>query len=427
MASFICKVLTPQGQIVKIKMNGNDKISCLKKLKQNGMTPISIKSSFNILKNDEKTSAKIYSSRRKSKNKIRNQIIQLSDKVTIEEIRIFTNNFYILKKAKFTNHHALKTIMNSTKNLQLKKVLNIMLKNLESGKLIYKTMEEYKNIFPYEYIYLIKTGELTGKLEASLEHAIRYLEDEEEIKRRIQKTLIPNIIMFFGVIIMTILSILIGVPLLKNIFLINESNIRFPKILLILSFIMEKVIKYWYIIIALVAFVVFSIIRYKNTTNGRYKIDKFIATNILFGKISFLLDFSRLLGSVLINLKNKMRVQDALDISKNVIKNTYMLDIIDRAINNIYVGKSWIEPFENEKILSPIVIEMLKKGDTGNLAELMEKVEQYIDFEIENEIDKLLRILPEISYTIVGIAILIFIITIVMPIMQVYLGGFLFR
>ena len=57
----------------------------------------------------------------------------------------------------------------------------------------------------------------------------------------------------------------------------------------------------------------------------------------------------------------------------------------------------------------------------------MEKVEQYIDFEIENEIDKLLRILPEISYTIVGIAILIFIITIVMPIMQVYLGGFLFR
>ena len=427
MASFICKVLTPQGQIVKIKINGNDKISCLRKLKQNGMTPISIKSSFNILRNDEKTTAKIYSSRRKNENKIRNQIIQLSDKVSIEEVKIFTNNFYILKKAKFTNHHAIKTIMNSTKNLQLKKVLNDMLKNLESGKLIYKTMEEYKSIFPYEYIYLIKTGELTGKLEDSLEHAIKYLEDEEEIKSRIQKALIPNIVLFLGIIIMTILSILIGVPLLKNIFLVNESNIRLPKILLVVSFFMEKVIKYWYIIFILIVISIIAIIRYINTTNGKYKIDKFITTNILFGRISFLLDFSRLLGSVLINLKNKMRVQDALDISKNVIKNTYILDIIDKSINNIYVGKSWIEPFEKENVLSPIVIEMLKKGTAGNLSELMEKVSQYIDFEIESEINKLLKILPEISYTIVGIAVLIFIITILMPVMQVYLGGFLFR
>ena len=426
MASFICKVLTPQGQIVKIKMNGNDKISCLKKLKQNGMTPISIRSFFNILKNDEKATAKIYS-KRKSKNRIRNQIIQLSDKVSIEEVKIFTNNFYILKKAKFTNYHAIKTIMNSTKNLQFRKVLNVMLRNLESGKLIYKTMEEYKDIFPYEYIYLIKTGELTGKLEDSLEHAIRYLEDEEEIKAKIQKTLIPNIVMFLGIICMTILSILMGVPLLKNIFLVNESNIRFPKILLVLSFFMEKIMKYWYIIFILIIIGAIAIIRDVNTTKGKYKIDKFIATNILFGRISFLLDFSRLLGSVLINLKNKMRIQDALDISKNVIKNTYMLDIVDKSINNIYVGKSWIEPFENENVLSPIVIEMLKKGASGNLSELMEKVEQYMDFEIENEINKLLRILPEISYTIVGIAVLIFIITIIMPVMQVYLGGFLFR
>lgn len=427
MASFICKVLTPQGQIVKIKMNANDKISCLKKLKNNGMTPINIKRYFNILTNNEKMTAKIYSSRRKNKNKISNQIIQLSDKVTIEEIKIFTNNFYVLKKAKFTNNHAIKTIMNSTKNLQLKKVLNIMLKNLENGKLIYKTMEEYKDIFPYEYIYLIKTGELTGKLEDSLEHAIRYLEKEEEIKKRIQNALIPNIIMFFGIIIMTILSILIGIPLLKNIFLVNESNIRFPRILLILSFIMEEIIKYWYVVFILISFAIFTIVRYINTTKGKYKIDKFIVTNILFGRISFLLDFSRLLGSVLINLKNKMRIQDALDIGKNVIKNTYMLQIIDKSINNIYIGKSWIEPFENEGILSPIVIEMLKKGNTGNLSELMEKVAQYIDFEIENEINKLLKILPELSYGIVAIALLIFIIVILMPIMNVYIGGFLFR
>ena len=50
MQNFICKVLTPQGQIVKIKMTEEDKITCLKKLKKNGMTPISVESSTEFSK-----------------------------------------------------------------------------------------------------------------------------------------------------------------------------------------------------------------------------------------------------------------------------------------------------------------------------------------------------------------------------------------
>ena len=149
-------------------------------------------------------------------------------------------------------------------------------------------------------------------------------------------------------------------------------------------------------------------------------------TNPIFGKAKYLIDFSKLLKTLYINMQNKMRIQDALEVSKDVEKNTYMIDTLEKSINNIYIGKSWLEPFENEKILSPIIIEMLKKSSNNKLIDITEKVIKYVDFEIENQINRLLKILPMISYGVVGIAILIFTVVILIPCIQVYLGGFLF-
>lgn len=91
MPSFICKVLTPQGQIVKIKMVEDDKITCLKKLKKNGMTPINVEQHLEISsKKTKKVSANIYSKRN---NKIKfnlNKTIILIDKIKSEEIIKFT-------------------------------------------------------------------------------------------------------------------------------------------------------------------------------------------------------------------------------------------------------------------------------------------------------------------------------------------------
>ena len=51
--------------------------------------------------------------------------------------------------------------------------------------------------------------------------------------------------------------------------------------------------------------------------------------------------------NMLLNLENGMRIQDALEVSKNVVKNSVMMAMIETSINNIFVGKSWIAPFES--------------------------------------------------------------------------------
>jgi len=427
MPSFICKVITAQGQITKIKMNEEDKITCLKKIKKNGMTPISVEPSSKFFrKRTQKLSSSIYSKRyKKIKLNLKYQI-KFSNSVKIEEIVKFTQDFYLLKKSKFTNKHALTTIVNTVKNKKFKDILFEMISNLDNGIYMYKTMKKYPDVFPLVYINIIKNGELNGLLDDSLEHAITFLEDEENIKNNIEKNIIPYLLVFLITLAMIFLSVLIGVPLIEDIFISSESNVQVPFGIKILFLGFKSIVKYWYILILGIFLIIFGVIGYVHTTKGRYKYDNFKYSNFLLGRLNYLIDFSKFIRCLTINIKSKIRFQDSLEVSKNVIDNTYMLNTIENSISNIYVGKSWVIPFEKDKVLNPITLEILKQVEKRHIDETLEKIIEYVDIEIEKEVKRIERLLPKISYSVIGIILILFLSIILIPCVQVYLGGFLF-
>ena len=429
MQTFSCKVLTPQGQIAEIKIKENDKLSCMKKLKKHGMTPISIEPSFNIWNNkkSKKITATIHS-RKKKKSFLLKTIsdIELFNNVSIEEIKDFTEDLYALRKSGFSSKHSLRTIMNKTENSTFKECLKDVINAVDSGKYLYKAMKEHKDIFPLVYINLIKTGELTKSLDASLKHAITYLEDEQKIKRKVKNILIPNMLSFFGILAMLVLAILIIIPNLQNILMSYGTTIKLPRILTLLSTIINVFIKFWYIWIFVIIGIGLWFSKYINSENGRAKLDALKYNNKLLGKLLYLLDFSRVIRSIFLNLQNKMRIEDALEISKNVTKNTYMFSLIEKSINNVYIGKSWLDVFSNEKLLNPIILELLKKSEKTKDIQDFTSALKYLDKDIEKEIQKFLKKLPEISYIIVGLALLLFVVTVLIPCMQIYLSGLLF-
>ena len=113
---------------------------------------------------------------------------------------------------------------------------------------------------------------------------------------------------------------------------------------------------------------------------------------------------------------------DVFEASKEVgrICNAYNAEDIDLTILLTHIG------FEEDKLLNPIIIEILKKGNKATMTEILTKAVEYMNFEIEIQDNKLFKVLPGISYTIVGITILLFTISIIIPCIQIYLGGFLF-
>ena len=291
---------------------------------------------------------------------------------------------------------------------------------------MYTTMEYYSNVFPYFYINMIKVGELSGSLDLSLEQAVKYLEDSERLRKRVRKILIPNILMFVGLIVGTIVGVFIGVPLLEGIFESVGSTDTLPAITLAVYDAVIYIKGIWYIPTAIIVAILLAFLWYIQTPKGKYNFDYFKYTMPIFGKLIYLLDFSRLMQGVLLNLQNGMRIQDALEVSKNVVKNTVMMSMVETAINNIFVGQSWITPFDDAKLGDPMCIEMLKVGMQTDLAEMIEKMLEYVEQDINETLERIVKVLPEVAYTFVGIVLIFFVVCVLVPMIQVYMGGWLF-
>ena len=442
MPTFICKTLTPQGQIVKSKLEESTKEECIKRLKKNGLTPISVTKTISLSSNkikqkNTRSSALNYSSsyKQKSKTKTKKSIWEIlnsditignGSKIPEKDIRIFTQNFYLLKKANFNNIHALTTVIGTTENPRLVTILEDVLAGVESGEYMYTTLEYYSNVFPYIYVNMIKVGELSGSLEQSLEQAIKYLENNETLQKRVKRILLPNIIMFVALILATLIGVFVGVPLLKGVFESVGSTDSLPAITMAVYNFTVWLQSIWYIPVIIIAIIALIFYLWLKTSKGRYKFDKFKYTMPIFGKLIYLLDFSRLMQGVLLNLQNGMRIQDALEVSKNVCKNTVMLSMVETSINNIFVGKSWITPFEESKLGDNMCIEMLKIGMQTDLTEMIEKMLEYISIDIDNTLQRIVKILPEVSYTFVGIVLIFFVCAVLVPCIQVYMGGWLY-
>ncbi len=138
------------------------------------------------------------------------------------------------------------------------------------------------------------------------------------------------------------------------------------------------------------------------------------------------MDFDRLMRAMLLNLENGMRIQDSLEVSKSVVKNYVLLSIIETSINNILIGASWIEPFENSGLSSSMQTEMLKIGMQTDLAEMMRKLVEYMEIDINNLIQRVMNVLPQVIYSIVGVFLIFLVVVIIVPCIQLYMGTWMF-
>lgn len=445
MAVYRYRALTPNGIVVTNRIEENNRSSVIKKLKRNNLIPINITEQISFNKKAIKTkkrnikdiedimknvnTSNIMANREKTREsyiqKINNTLSK-TDKITTRDIVIFTQNFYLLKKANFNNIHALNTIIDSTENYLFKGILEDILAGVEAGENMYTTMEYYSNIFPYIYINMIKVGELSGSLTNSLAQAVKYLDDSSNINKKLRSILIPNIAQFALLMVMLVVGTLFAIPAIQNLYESIGTQEQLPTITIWFKDFLDVVIAYWYVPAALVIAVTVGIISYIRTPKGKYNFDYFKYTMPVFGKLIFSLDFSRLMKAMLLNLNNGMRIQDSLEVSKNISKNYVMLSIIETSINNILIGQSWIEPFEKSGLPSSMITEMLKIGMKTDLSEMMEKLLEYMDIDINNIMDNIMKILPQIVYSIVGVVLIFFVLVVLVPCVQVYMGTFLF-
>ena len=305
MPIFVYRAVTNNGIIVRNKVEDISRKSLIKKLKRNDLTPINIVQVNRVIaKSKQKQKRNINdvneiveesnivnhmsnSNQVKKESLLRRLGINITTRITVRDLIVFTQNLYLLKKANFNNIHALSTIIETTENDQLREIIKDILAGVEAGENMYTTMEYYSDVFPYLYINMIRVGELSGSLTKSLEEAVQYLDENEKFNKRIRGILIPNLLMFVGIIAMLIIGVIVIVPTIQNLFETMGSNEKLPAITLWFADAINQMVKYWYIPVVIIAGIIGAIIAYINTPKGRYNFDYFKYTMPLFGKLIF--------------------------------------------------------------------------------------------------------------------------------------------
>ena len=444
MPLFRYKAVTKEGIIVENKVDAINQYALINKLKKNELLPIQV-TQINSLgaKNRKKQKRNIESNNSVLKS-IRSEEIKRSlrskpsfitkikrtlnknAKITKRDIAIFTENFYLLKKANFNNIHALSTIINTTENESFKLILEDILLGVEAGDNMYVTMEYYEGVFPPIYINMIKVGELSGSLTNALKQAREYLDETMALNKKIKGILVPNIIQFVVLLVLLVVATLVMVPILQDTLNNVGSKDQLPAITIWFSNFLNNFVNIWYIPVGIIAVIAVVIWLYIRTPKGKYNFHYFKYRMPVFGPLIYAIDFTRLIQGLLLNLRNGMRIQDALETCKNISNNLVMLSLIESAINNLLVGGSWIEPFEKSGLSSPMVSEMLRIGMQTDLSEMMEKLLEYMQIDIDNIMQRIMKVLPQIVYAIAGVMLIFVTIVVLVPMIQMYMGTWMF-
>lgn len=227
-------------------------------------------------------------------------------------------------------------------------------------------------------------------------------------------------------IILLFVGTLVAIPAIQNVFEQVGSEDQLPGPTLWFKGVLDNLVKFWYIPTIIIAGIALGIYLYVKTPQGKYNYHSFKYKMPIFGSLIYAIDFSRLIKAILLNIRNGMRIQEALETSKTISDNLVMRSLIESSINNILIGQSWIEPFEASGLSTPMITEMLKIGMQTDLAEMLEKLLEYMEIDIDNIMSKIMKVLPQIVYIIVGILLIFVTIVVLVPLIQVYMGTWMF-
>lgn len=449
MPSYKYRVLLEDGKVSRGKIMALNKSHAMESLKKDKIQPIAIRKLTENKKKEKKDLdlEKIEKQNKSEKNNLVNSnvkvhgnnrditkatLAQLKDigthpfsRITPKDIIVFVNNLYILKKAKFNNIQALRIIYEQVENKRFKDIIEDIIIGVESGEKMNAIMQNYPTVFPMMFVNFVKVGEDSGNLDTALLYARDYIESSNQLKKQVRKVVIPKVLQFVIIMVLMFVLVVIGVPIIQEVYDMFDSSSQIPKATLITLDVANWLMSHWYIptiiIVAIIAGFIFVI----NTPRGRYNWDKFKLTCPVVGRLINNITVHKFFQAMLLNLKNGMRIQESLEVSKNVTNNYYFLSALELAKVNVISGNSWLEPFEENNLFKPMVAQMVEIGMQTELSTMMEKVNEYVQMEIDESLERFSKILPEITYAFVGVAIILFTIVILIPLVIVYMGGFI--
>jgi len=328
--------------------------------------------------------------------------------IKAQEILIFCKQFATMLRAGLPVLNTLEMLEGQTTRPPMKKVIQTIKKDLESGNALSKCFEKHPKIFDTVVVNLIKAGEASGKLDTFLQKIVVSLEKREKIKSQIKSALFYPGVLFSVAILVTVFMLMNVVPTFVNMYEGMGMGDDLPTPTAVIMSMSEFVRSSGglFLLILIILFVVgFKYLMTKNY-NVKKAWHKTMLKLPVFGNLinkSILAKVSLVLGNL-----NQAGVDliESIDIAKSVTDNVVVIEALENIKKGVFSGETLTDLFSKEKIFPATFSQLISVGEqTGSLDEMFGSVAIYYEEEFDVAVANLASLIEPIMIVFMGITI----------------------
>ncbi|MDD3190430.1 MAG: type II secretion system F family protein [Candidatus Pacebacteria bacterium] len=338
-------------------------------------------------------------------------------RVSSKKIVMFSKELSILLSSGVSLVEALRIQYEQEESAFFKEQIFAIASMVDDGDSFSNALSHFPKTFSDFYINIVRSGEISGKMQEALLHLADYVEKNYMLASKVKNALLYPAVILIGFAGMGAAMMIFVVPQLTAIFKENEVELPLAtKVLVAVSDFMSNNLVL--LLVGIVAFV-YIFKAYAKTKSGKEKIDTLMLTLPPFSSLLKKFYVARFSENLSILVGSGVPIIDALQISGDVAGNGVYKKVIYSSADEVRIGGSVAYAFERSDFVPTMVSKMLKIGEkTGKLDSVLRDVADFYTKEVDIAVDGLTAIIEPILIFVLGAGVAVIALAIMLPIYQ---------
>lgn len=340
------------------------------------------------------------------------------NRVRMKDMMVFTRQFATILSAKIPLNDALETLRRQTRNPILKDAILEVEQDIAGGLSLSQSLEKYPDIFSVFYVNMVRSAELTGRVEEAMGFLAEYIEKEQALTSKVRNALIYPAAMIIIFVVVGLFMATVVLPKIEPIF--TEAQVELPLFTKILIGGAKFLSEWWWAVLMALAGFVIVIIDYFRTPEGRNTFDEIILRLPVFGNLLKSVYVARFAESVSIMIKGGISIPQALEVTGYTIGSVMYRDLLHEAAEDVRKGEL-LSTSLNKKpgYFPPLLIQMTAIGETtGKLEDMLDRSSTFYTREVNDLVANLVELIQPALMVVIGLSVGVLFASILIPIFQ---------
>ena len=325
-----------------------------------------------------------------------------SGNITRQDLITFCFDLEQISRAGIPILEGLRDLRDGMENPRFREVLTSVIEDIEGGKTMSQALGAFPHVFNSVFISLVRAGEISGTLTEVFENLGGTLKWQDELISQTRRLLVYPALVFVVVLCVMMFLLLYLVPQVTS--LMKTMGLVLPIQTRVLIWLSDFTATFWPVLIVLPVIVAAGI-NFMVRTNPRarylwdYAILRLPVTGVILQKIIL----ARFANFFALMYRSGITILDAVKTSEDIVANRVIAEGLQRAGQQINAGESLPEAFANLGLFPPLVIRMLRVGEsTGALDVALMNITYFYNRDVRESVDKALKLLEPMLTLVLG-------------------------